>query len=160
MERLTAIQMVEQLKNHGDPIKTAKDMDLFINSYSIPEKEFLLAIKMQKPKVRKLWNNICLLWILKLSSFYYKGYYDDRNKKSCEVARDIEYNYRSEFPDKNECEFENQFVEQLSSTHRTLQQNFSRIVFKWFIMMAEDGKRPYKALVKRMPEKFNYLPCI
>lgn len=160
MNRLTAQEMAEQFKTQKDPIQLYKDMDWFINSFSIPKKEFLNVIKELKPRFQKRWTNICLLWCLKLSELYSKGYYDDRNKQSCMVSQEVVWNYRSSFPDKTKFDFENQFVDEMARTHRTLQQNFSGIVFLWFKMEADAGKSPFKALVKKLPERFYYLPCI
>ena len=145
MNRLTTKEMVREFEEQKDPIQLYKDMDLFINSFTIPIKEFLNEMNNQKPETKERWTIISLLWIKKLATFYENSFYDLRNEESCKVAYQIKNTYTGTFPDKQAYEFENTFVEVMAKNHRTLQQNFSRLVCQW-LEIIEQGEEYFKNL--------------
>ena len=160
MNRLTTKEMVRAFEEQKDPIQLYKDMDLFINSFSLRNREFLEEMKVQEPKIRERWTLICLLWVLKLASFYENGFYDLRNAKSCEYGYVFKNNFVGTFPDIKDYKFENDFVELMAKNHRTLQQNFSRLVFGWFIILSDEGKIPYGKLIEITSRQIESLPYI
>lgn len=160
MSRKTGKELVEIFSTVKDPQILYKELDSFVNCFIVDDFGFIEAMKQQKPEIKEKWTNICLLWCLKLSELYCDGYYDDRNKCSCEIANKVMNNFTGEFPDMKETDLECAFVERFSRNHRTLIQTFSGLIFNWLVMLAVENKQPYKALVEQIPELKNRLPLI
>lgn len=58
--------------------KIAEAMSDFVNSYTIPEDEFIAAMELEHRTLQQSFTRLCLKWLQHCASIDYR--YDDRNQ--------------------------------------------------------------------------------
>jgi hypothetical protein len=142
-------EMVLTLKEEKNPSKLARIMQDFVNKLIVDIDGFVEALKKEEESVKIRFATISLLWVKKLNFYKKEEWYDLRNEYSVETCEKIQHllgndlesfmpDYQGFIDEEQEIEnFEILFVEEMGRAHRTLQQTFSGIVFKWLRDMHE-----------------------
>lgn len=170
-------EMVKVFGETNEPKKLAKIMDNFINSFSCDKQGFIENLKLSDNNVKNRFTIISLMWIKKLNYFKEINWFDGRNEYSINTAVKIQSvlgddlnilinNYDGRM-DNDDFEYEETeegkkvpfewiFVEQMSRTHRTLQQTFSGIVFEWLSELENmDTSKELTNISKRINENLD-----
>lgn len=151
MNRLKANEIVRLFNECNNGSMVAGTVSDFVNSYSFDSAGFVKEMIAQPKKTQILFTNTCFVWIDKLSRLLKEDRYDERNKYSVETADKIKkllgeklekitakykgYNLSGYCDEK--LPFELMFTESMSREHKTLQQSFSSIVFRWLIVLKD-----------------------
>ena len=151
-----------------DAEKAYGDIAFACNTYSLNKKAFVEQITAQKPKIRKVWTDICWYWLKHLSYAYLNDNYDDRNKQACRIGFNLYQNsiYKFEpLPDLLSVNFVKIFITGISHIHPTTQQSFSSLVFAWLNYLANEkgepiAKKAIKELIKTRGEHWYNMSMI
>jgi hypothetical protein len=146
-------EMVLTFKEEKNPSKLARIMENFVNNFLVDIDGFVEALKQEEESVKIRFSTICLLWVKKLNFYKKEDWFDLRNQYSVETCEKIQHilgndlesfipEYKGYIDEEQEIEneienFEILFVEEMGKAHRTLQQTFSGIVFRWLRDMHE-----------------------
>ena len=151
-----------------DAEKAHNDMSFACNVYHLDRNDFVGQIAVQKPKIRKIWTNICWYWLKYLSDAYEKDNYDDRNKQSCYTGYHL-FNasaYKNKpLPELPRDNFIRIYIGGMTYDHPTLKQSFSSLVFAWLNYSASEkgernAKRAVKEIMKMRGEHWYTMPMI
>lgn len=193
MTKLTGQELVKVLKEETNASLVASKFDRFVNSTSVDSEGFIGALKEDDESVKIRFSTIALLWIKKGNYQYKQNWFDLRNKyamkTSSEIYKLLGDTLKNFFPQydghipvvektfaelaedkKNGIEpetesFEELFVEDMARSHRTLQQAFSGVVFKWLSVMDESMSDNYfsqvgKTITTNLDDRFYFTPFI
>jgi len=138
-----------------DAGKARSDMSAACNTFGLDTKAFIELMSAQKPKIRKVWNDICWYWIKRLSHAYTdKVLHDRRNEQSCYTGYYIEKAFLEKYeplPDLQRDSFISIFIGEMGYDHKTIQQSFSSLVFAWLNYQAAEKKaRKAKHCIKNI----------
>lgn len=169
------LEMVEKFKTEQDAKVLAEIMENFVNSFTPEVDEFIEGIKSAPLEIKNKLTLISIAWIGKLKKFQDNNYYDGRNEYSVKTASEIfdlseifsaalMQPYLDEgcidagtYEDGSEIPFEIIFAYKMSISHRTLQQTFSSIVFKWLSLLQDlDVEPQYQTLGIKVNAHFDY----
>lgn len=171
-------EMVNIFASEENPTTSAEQVDRFTNNMSADIEGFIEAMKEQSEEVKTRFSTISLLWIKKLTQLYDGGWYDLRSEYSAKTSSEIskllgdslatfhpEYQGYVDRYSEEDFSFEVDFVEEKARTHRTLQQTFSGIVFRWLAVMGDVSEDTFIQEVSEkikgsMEEKFFAVPMI
>ena len=152
-----------------DAEQAGKYMSAACNTYGLDRKAFLELMAAQKPKIRKIWTDICWHWVKYLSRAYSDDRYDKRNEQSCYTGRHLYsasvYGGDEPLPDLPRDNFIRDFIAEMAYDHRTIQQSFSSLVFAWLNYLAEvkgeqKSKRAVKEIKKMRGDCWHSMPMI
>lgn len=178
MGKLNGQEMVDVFASEENPKVSAEQMDDFTNNMSADVEGFIEAMKKASEEVKTRFSTISLLWIKKMTKLHEGEWYDLRNEYSAETSVEIsnllgesltafhpEYDGYVERYDKKNSSFVIKFVEEKSRTHRTLQQTFSGIVFRWLAVMGDVSEDAFiqetsRKVKEHMEESFHSVPMI
>lgn len=170
-------EMVVTFKEEKNPSKLARIMEDFVNNFLVDIDGFVEALKQEEESVKIRFSTICLLWVKKLNFYKKEDWFDLRNQYSVETCEKIQHilgndlelfipEYKGYIDEEQEIEnFEILFVEEMGKAHRTLQQTFSGIVFKWLkdmheVMEEEFFNRISQKIKSNFDEDFYRTPMI
>lgn len=160
MDKLEKVLEMLSVRDSGG--KTAESFTDLVNSSVFKSDDVVKELINANIQVQFDFLNICLLWIYKLDYLATTDTqrYDQRNKYSVDtgnlIYRELKY-YMSGVLMRDECDgvktyqlsckddylndvdlpYEVSFVQYMSLSHRTLQEEFSEIVFKWLLIEQE-----------------------
>lgn len=173
-------EMVNIFANEENPTASAEQMDRFTNNLSADIEGFIEAMKEAPEEVKARFSTISILWIKKMTKLHESEAYDLRNEYSAETSVELsrllgdalatfhpEYTgYVDRFQlTEEDFPLEVDFVEEKARTHRTLQQTFSGMVFRWLAVMGEASSDTFIQKVSQkindnMDENFYAVPMI
>lgn len=179
-------QMTKVFAEHTNAKELAEIMSDFVNSYSLDTQGFIDGFKevdtQQMNEAQKRMTEIVMLWLVKLNFFKGKNWYDLRVEYSVNIAeklvglfKDILPTYVGEYSglcsdisDYSgrpyagiEVPFGVIFVETMGRQHRTLQQSFSSICFRWIAQLEDEAiQTALKPIADEFYEKWYRTPMI
>lgn len=140
--------MANKFFSEYDGEKLANEMSDFVNSFSFDLDGFLEGVNEQEKKQKIL--DVFFLWIKHQPPVERKGFYDARNEYSVQTANKLQEVFRKEIEEvserlgyNTEWEITSEdtkevaFVKKMGREHRTLQQSFSKIVFRSLLLFPE-----------------------
>ena len=151
-----------------DAEKARLDMSMACNTFGLDIKAFIELMKSQKPKVIKLWTDICWHWITCLSKNYLSKGFDLRNEQSCYTCNRLynasKYKYGPLTVLFNG-RFISVFIRGMNRDHRTNQQSFSSLVFAWldYLAVEKRARREIRAtadIKKERGDRWYRMPLI
>lgn len=181
---MNGTKILKVLKEEKSGEIVADKFSGFVNSFIIDEKGFLDALLEEEADLQNKFTKVCFAWIKKMAYFKKLNWYDERNRYSVETCYEINkicgeriaelvdgYNgekHEYDIDDERAYEpvtFEIEFAEKMSRTHRTLEQSFTGLVFKWLIELKDSkADKEYKEVAEeiceRLPYKFERTPFI
>ncbi|MBR1737944.1 MAG: hypothetical protein IJ736_13195 [Firmicutes bacterium] len=170
------ILMVGKVKD-GD--RTAEIfMSFYMNSFLRDHKSFYDEILKEKRDVINNFNYLCFSWLIALSGM---EYYDDRNEDSVRFAKKYKALFEGVKPEyikinkkigeyivvcyRSDLSMAEYIIKYLSVTdncddfikhaiyaHKSLQQNLTRFIYKWFCYYLESGKKIDKEMKAALKE--------
>jgi hypothetical protein len=151
-----------------DAEQAARDMSFACNTFGLDPKAFVELIKVQKPRIIKIWTDICWHWVERLSRKYEQDRFDDRNKQSCYTGWILHQNTLEQYrPTKLMLPegFISVYVNFLAYDHNTLQQSFSNLVFGWLDYLAIEkksrrAKPPVSVMINTRGDYWYRMPMI
>lgn len=175
--------------NVSNGYDVAVGMSLYVNSFSNPGRRFYDAMRKASVRVQHNFTILCFEWFQALANL---KDYDERNEASVAFAKKlpiaVRYDHLSKyklsahgieeefiFDYKDDgsaavmlehylrmCEDNDAFILEMLRTHRTLQQNFSRLCCEWFraILDMPEQNKPYVPLAKKAAAYYKGFPMI
>lgn len=109
-----------------DKEKAASIISNMINAFVINTFDISCAIECDE-NLKKNMDTLSRAWILSEAECYLADHYDGRNEIACKLCQD--YKEANEIDDENG--IWTKVAERFTREHRTLQQSFTRFVFKY-----------------------------
>ena len=168
--------MADKLIEGEDGKIIGEEILSFVNSFSFDKKGFLEGV-LSNEETKNYFTEVSMLWVLKLSWFKEKNWFDGRNEYSVntgaiikdalsdEIA-ELKFKYdghlsEDEYSDESSeygepVPYELMLIERISRGHRTLQQSFSGLVFEFLSNIEEFNTK----IKEKATEGFYYTPMI
>lgn len=109
----------------------AEDAANMVNSLSVKSEKIADQILADRSILTNSFRPFALAWIEKLDQMYKEKLYDDRNEYSCRIGHNLmNIEYISNISKgSSEMSVMESFCEHMAKAHKTLQQQFSSVVF-------------------------------
>jgi len=167
-------EMVAIFNEDKSGVEVSESMQDFLNNFSFDFNGFLEEMGKQSNEIKNRFTLVSFTWVKKLNYFFNENWFDGRNKYSvntCERIQEIlgkklddlvhgyngnldQYCFsRKVYDDETPVPFEILFIEQMGHAHRTIQQSFSSVAFKWMILAENlDVDKAYSDAGKKIRE--------